>query len=72
MFNDLARRFNSLLNETVVQLRKELPLAALTLVDIFSVKYSLISQAKKNGKKYLFKVPLQGFLVVIPLLRFGR
>ncbi|XP_020107438.1 GDSL esterase/lipase At3g26430-like isoform X1 [Ananas comosus] len=55
LFNDLARRFNSLLNETVVQLRKELPLAALTLVDIFSVKYSLISQAKKNG----FEHPLR-------------
>lgn len=50
-FNKLAQEFNILLNDTVTQLRKDLPLAAFTLVDIYSVKYLLISQATKQGKK---------------------
>ncbi|KDO82204.1 hypothetical protein CISIN_1g032036mg [Citrus sinensis] len=48
-FNDVARFFNSRLKAAVVQLRKDLPLAAMTYVDIFSVKHSLITQAKKLG-----------------------
>lgn len=50
-FNDVARFFNSRLKEAVVQLRKDLPLAAMTYVDIFSVKHSLITQAKKLGNE---------------------
>ena len=48
-YNEVARFFNRGLKATVVQLRKELPLAAITYVDVYSVKYSLISQAKKHG-----------------------
>lgn len=48
-FNNVAKYFNHKLKQVVVQLRKDLPLAAITYVDVYSVKYSLISQAKKHG-----------------------
>ncbi|XP_020599287.1 GDSL esterase/lipase At3g26430 [Phalaenopsis equestris] len=48
-FNEVAQLFNSMLNDTVIQLRKDLPLASFTYVDIYSNKYRLISYAKKYG-----------------------
>lgn len=48
--NDVAKYFNTKLNETVVELRKQFPLAAITYVDVYSVKYTLISKAKELGK----------------------
>ncbi|CAL5421256.1 unnamed protein product [Camellia sinensis] len=54
-FNDVAQYFNVKLKETVVRLRMDLPMAAITYVDVYSVKYSLISQATKHG----FVHPLQ-------------
>ncbi|PIA51644.1 hypothetical protein AQUCO_01100481v1 [Aquilegia coerulea] len=54
-FNEVAQYFNLKLKEAVAQLRKNLPLAAITYVDVYSVKYSLISDAKKNG----FEHPLR-------------
>lgn len=48
-FNDVANYFNLQLKKTVVQLRKELPLAAITYADVYSVKYSLIGHSKKLG-----------------------
>ncbi|KAI4337817.1 hypothetical protein L6164_016188 [Bauhinia variegata] len=53
-YNEVAQYFNLKLKEAVVQLRKDLPLAAITYVDIYSVKYSLFS----NPKKYGFENPL--------------
>ncbi|KAK4488804.1 hypothetical protein RD792_004594 [Penstemon davidsonii] len=53
-YNEVAEYFNLGLKETVVKLRNELPLAAITYVDLYSVKYSLISQAKKLGKFFFF------------------
>ncbi|KAI3939850.1 hypothetical protein MKW98_029626 [Papaver atlanticum] len=53
--NDIAQYFNRRLNETVVRLRKELPSSAITYVDVYKVKYLLISKAKKYG----FKQPLR-------------
>lgn len=50
LYNGLARQFNRMLDETVIQLRKDLPLAAITLVDVYSAKYKLISQGTRNGK----------------------
>ncbi|KAK3026028.1 hypothetical protein RJ639_042520 [Escallonia herrerae] len=47
--NEVAQYFNVGLKEAVIELRKDLPLATITYVDIYSVKYSLISQAKKLG-----------------------
>ncbi|XP_020110954.1 alpha-L-fucosidase 3-like isoform X2 [Ananas comosus] len=46
-FNEVAQLFNAKLKETVAKLREELPLAALTYVDVYSVKYELISRANK-------------------------
>ncbi|KAI7997614.1 GDSL esterase/lipase [Camellia lanceoleosa] len=54
-FNDVAQYFNVKLKETVVRLRMDLPMAAITYIDVYSVKYSLISQATKHG----FVHPLQ-------------
>ncbi|KAK2983316.1 hypothetical protein RJ640_016054 [Escallonia rubra] len=54
-FNDVARYFNRKLKEALVQLRKGLPMAAITYVDVYAAKYALISQAKKHG----FEHPLQ-------------
>ncbi|GMH01558.1 hypothetical protein Nepgr_003397 [Nepenthes gracilis] len=48
-FNDAAQYFNRRLKEAVIQLRKDLPLAAITYVDVYSLKYTLISQAAKFG-----------------------
>ncbi|RZR79876.1 hypothetical protein BHM03_00005735 [Ensete ventricosum] len=49
LFNALAEQFNTMLNETVAQLRKHLPLASLILTDIYSVKYSLFRRAAMHG-----------------------
>lgn len=49
-FDEVAQYFNLKLKEATVQLRKDLPLAAITYVDIYSVKYSLISNPKKYGE----------------------
>ncbi|XP_054788524.1 GDSL esterase/lipase At5g14450-like [Prosopis cineraria] len=47
--NDMAKEFNEKLKNTVVTLRSQLPAASLTYVDLFSAKYQLISNAKKEG-----------------------
>lgn len=52
-FNGVAQYFNCGLKEVVAQLRKELPEAVLTYVDVYSVKYLLISQPKKHGNEDL-------------------
>lgn len=53
-YNEVAQYFNLKLKEAVVKLRDDLPLAAITYVDIYSVKYSLYN----NPKKYGFEHPL--------------
>uniref|UniRef100_A0A2N9F541 Esterase n=1 Tax=Fagus sylvatica TaxID=28930 RepID=A0A2N9F541_FAGSY len=53
-YNDVAQYFNHKLKEAIVQLRKDLPLAAITHVDVYSVKYSLFSKPKEYG----FELPL--------------
>ncbi|KAB2045732.1 hypothetical protein E1A91_D01G187900v1 [Gossypium mustelinum] len=54
-FNEVAQFFNHGLKKTVQQLRKDLPHAAITYVDVYSVKYSLISQGRNHG----FNQPLR-------------
>ncbi|GAB2280529.1 hypothetical protein Dimus_015155 [Dionaea muscipula] len=54
-FNEVAEYFNHELREVVFQLRDELPLAAVTYVDVYSVMYELIGHAEKHG----FKHPLR-------------
>ena len=51
-YNEVAQYFNYKLKEAVVQLRNDLPHAAITYVDIYSVKYSLFSNPKKYGKTH--------------------
>ncbi|PQM37513.1 esterase-like [Prunus yedoensis var. nudiflora] len=53
-YNEVAQHFNHKLKEATVQLRKDLPLAAITYVDVYSVKYSLF----KEPQKYGFELPL--------------
>ncbi|XWS34709.1 hypothetical protein CRYUN_Cryun21dG0061000 [Craigia yunnanensis] len=48
-FNEVAQFFNHGLKKTVEQLRKDLPNAAITYVDVYSVKFSLVSQGRKHG-----------------------
>ena len=48
--NEVAQYFNYKLKEAVAQLRKDFPLAAITYVDVYSVKYSLFSHPNKYGK----------------------
>nr|GMD16624.1 GDSL esterase/lipase At3g26430-like [Ipomoea batatas] len=48
-FNEVSKYFNLRLKQAVVELRKELPSAAITYVDVYSVKYSLITRATKLG-----------------------
>ncbi|KAL2903465.1 hypothetical protein RDABS01_002175 [Bienertia sinuspersici] len=47
--NEVAQSFNLHLKKAVAQLREDLPLAAITYVDIYSIKYQLISQALELG-----------------------
>ncbi|KAK3026026.1 hypothetical protein RJ639_042518 [Escallonia herrerae] len=48
-YNDLAQEFNKQLKDKVSQLRMELQDALITHVDMYLAKYSLISEAKKQG-----------------------
>ncbi|XP_055829186.1 GDSL esterase/lipase At3g27950-like [Solanum dulcamara] len=47
--NKVAREFNKQLKDRILHLRAELPHAAFTCVDMYSAKYKLISNAKKQG-----------------------
>ncbi|XP_058093747.1 GDSL esterase/lipase At5g14450 [Magnolia sinica] len=47
--NEVAQEFNRQLKDRVSQLRGILPQAALTYVDVYSAKYGLITNAKKQG-----------------------
>ncbi|XP_039138639.1 LOW QUALITY PROTEIN: GDSL esterase/lipase ACHE-like [Dioscorea cayenensis subsp. rotundata] len=55
IFNKLAQKLNNMLNETVTQLRKNLPSATFIYVDVYSAKYKLFSNAEKHG----FEIPLR-------------
>ncbi|CAL0315494.1 unnamed protein product [Lupinus luteus] len=47
--NEVCKYFNLNLKEALAQLRKDLPNAAITYVDIYSAKYSLFQDPKKYG-----------------------
>lgn len=49
-FNKLAQFFNHKLKDLVDELREELSNIAITYVDIYKARYTLISQANENGK----------------------
>ncbi|KAG0504039.1 hypothetical protein HPP92_004111 [Vanilla planifolia] len=48
-YNNASRRYNEGLNETVGVLRKELPHAVITYVDVFAAKYALFLEPAKYG-----------------------
>lgn len=47
--NEMALEFNQQLKERVMQLRDELPEAALTYVDVYAAKYGLIANSTREG-----------------------
>ncbi|WRX20840.1 GDSL lipase/esterase - like 10 [Theobroma cacao] len=47
--NDMAMEFNSQLKDRIIKLRTELPEASITHVDVYTAKYSMISNAKNLG-----------------------
>lgn len=47
--NEMAIEFNRQLKDRVTKLWAELPLAAITYVDVFTAKYKLISSTKVQG-----------------------
>lgn len=51
--NELAIEFNRQLKDRVTKLRAELPLAAITYVDVYAAKYNLISSTKDQGTQYM-------------------
>ncbi|XP_051122665.1 GDSL esterase/lipase At3g26430-like [Andrographis paniculata] len=54
-FNEVARHFNVKLKSAVAKLRRSLPKAALTYVDIYSIKLNLFQNATRHG----FEHPLR-------------
>lgn len=59
--NEVAKEFNRQLKYRVSQLRKQLRDAVLTYTDIYTAKYLLISEAKKQGK-------LQHYIIFVAIL----
>lgn len=57
-YNAVAQAFNEQLKATVVRLRQEFPSAALTYVDVYAAKYSLISNPPPElGKSASVSLP---------------
>lgn len=57
-YNKVAQYFNNKLKKALFSLRKQLPKAAITYVDVYTVKYSLISQARQYGKPLISYPPI--------------
>lgn len=49
MENEIAQEFNKQLKDIVFELRKKLPTAKFTNVDVYSAKYELIKNARNQG-----------------------
>ncbi|CAJ1781294.1 unnamed protein product [Sphenostylis stenocarpa] len=47
--NEIAQEFNRQLKDQISQLKRNLPLAKLTYVDVYKAKYELVSKARKLG-----------------------
>lgn len=52
--NEIAQVFNKQLKDIVLELRKKLPNAKYTSVDVYSAKYELIKDAKNQGDDFSF------------------
>ena len=68
--NDVAQYFNYQLKQAVVQLRKELPLAAITYVDVYSAKYSLYKEPQKYGKFFALFMEIKELIIL--KMNFGK
>lgn len=55
-YNEISQYFNLQLKKAAMELGEILPLAAITYVDVYSVKYSLIGHAKELGFENPFLV----------------
>lgn len=60
-YNEVAQEFNKQLKKEISKLRDQLSGAALFHVDIYSAKYSLISEASKYGKYFIMSDFLPSF-----------
>ena len=65
-FNEVAQYFNFKLNESIVQLRKDLPLATFIYVDVYSVKYSLFTSPKKYSEPPIISYYTRGVTIRLP------
>jgi hypothetical protein len=54
-YNELAQEFNKQLKDKVFQLRTQLHYAVLIYVDIYTAKYTLISEAEKQGNHSFYE-----------------
>lgn len=52
MENEIAQEFNKQLKDIVFELRKKLPTAKFTNVDVYSAKYELIKNARNQGDHF--------------------
>lgn len=57
--NEVAQELNRQLKNLLLQLRKKLPLARITHVDMYSAKYLLISKAKTQGCFFFLDVDMK-------------
>ena len=62
--NEVAQYFNRKLKDVVGHLRKKLPHASFTYVDVYSVKYDLIHHATKYGTSTPFLFHLFSFIFI--------
>ena len=60
--NEMAQEFNRKLKGQVIKLRKKLPHAKITYVDMYAAKYKFISNSMKQGD-INFEVKMNSFLI---------
>lgn len=66
-FNEVAQEFNKQLKDRVSRLRAQLHDAVLIYVDIYSAKYTLITEAKKHGMLWFILSSVISFDCLIKL-----
>lgn len=66
-FNEVAQEFNKQLTDRVSRLRAQLHDAVLIYVDIYSAKYTLITEAKKHGMLWFILSSVISFDCLIKL-----
>ena len=64
-YNEVSQYFNLKLKEALAQLRSDLPLAAITYVDVYSPKYSLFTNPEKYGEPNQYDIIFNLVFVLI-------